>query len=348
MHFKILNFDIISDDEFERVFLNIISRGSKDNDYKFALARFLLDYSNDHDSSQTHVDFVVIAEYFLEYYWTQICKLKMKHAPQVIKKPEVVKIIKKEFEKERYPQTFKKIKEQEPKKIQRCIEQIIEKCFHDVTWRFQRVKVARATEVRLFFDYKIAKVQHANRKYVDLDYGINLNPEAMKFFKKYNTILLKTVILEWARFLEKLNIGMPRIIAKTEGKNMKRGPLLEFRKALWPHFKCCFYCKNPLQDGRQTHVEHVIPFDYIAEDDIWNLTLVCQRCNLQKLGALPPMEYLNNLIIRNEEYMEKIPELEKSLKRFDSDFKKIIRNHYENAKSHGYMTLENFPEQRPL
>ena len=346
MHFKILNFDIISDDEFERVFLNIIDHGAKDNTYKFALARFLLEYS--HSNTQTHVDFSVIAQYFLKYYWTQICKLKMKHAPQATKKPEIVQIIEKEFTKPYYPQTFKEIQMQEPDKVKNCVEQIMKRCFHNVIWRFQKVKVGRATEIRLFFDYEIARVKHANRKYVDLDYGINLNPNAMEFFRKYNVVLLKAVILEWARFLEKMNIGMPKIITKTEGKNISRKNLEKYKQMLQPFFKDCFYCKNPLLDGGNTQVEHVIPFDYIAEDDIWNLTLVCQRCNLQKLGALPPMEYLNDLIVRNKEYREKIPELEKSLIRLDSDFKKIARNHYENAKSHGYMTLKNFPKQRSL
>ena len=67
---KILNFDIVSDDEFARVFLNVIGHGAKDNTYKFALARFLLEYSR--NNTEPHVSFTVIAEYFLQYYWTQI------------------------------------------------------------------------------------------------------------------------------------------------------------------------------------------------------------------------------------------------------------------------------------
>ena len=71
-------------------------------------------------------------------------------------------------------------------------------------------------ESRIFFDYKIARTKHANKKYVNLDYGINLNIDAIKFFKKYNTLISKSAILEWAKFLEKLNIGLPKLILKTE------------------------------------------------------------------------------------------------------------------------------------
>lgn len=335
------DFDIISDDEFERIFLNIISHSSKDNTYKFAWARFLLEYSRNH--TNTHVAFPVIAGYFLEYYWTQICKLKMKHAPQVKKKPEIVKIIEKEFPEKYYPHTFKEMRQKEPEKIQRCVDRITKDCFHNVTWRFQKIRVEKATETKLFFDYKIDRVINPNKKYVDLDYGINLNPAAIKFFKRYNAVLLKAVILEWAKFLEKLNTGLPKIIVKTEGKNLKRGSLARFRQVLDPFFKECFYCKRQLSGGRETHVEHVIPFDYIAEDDIWNLTLVCQKCNLQKLGSLPPRKYINKLIKRNRTYQTRIPILEKSLGRLDQDFERIVNNHYNNAKSHGYMTLKNFP-----
>ena len=330
-----------TDAEFERHFLNIIGHSAKDNTYKFALARFLLDYSR--TGGPPHVDFITIARYFLKYYWIQVCKLKMKHAPQAAKKPEIVKIIEKEFPKPYYPQTFNEIKTEEPEKIQRCVELIIKRCFHNVTWRFQRIKVTRATEVLLFFNYKIDRVIHANRKYVDLAYGINLNPEAIKFFRRRNTVLIKAVILEWSRFLEKLNIGLPKIIAKTEGKSVSRRSLARYRRLLEPFFDNCFYCKKPLPVGRDTHVEHVIPFDYIAEDDIWNLTLACQQCNMRKLGALPPMEYIDKLIERNKDYREKIPLIEKSLARLDPVFEKTIKNHYANAKSHGYMPLTKFP-----
>lgn len=333
-------FDIASDEEFKNVFINIITLGSKDNTYKFAMARFLIDYSR--DNTDTHVDFSTVARYFLEYYWTQICKLKMKHAAQTEKKPEIVHIIEKEFPKPYYPQTFQEICKEEPERISACINGIVKKCFHNVTWRFQRVKVSRATEVRLFFDYEISREVNPNKKYVDLDYGINLNPEAMRFFRQYDAVLFKSVILEWARFLEKLNVGLPKIILKTEGKNMQRASLGRYRQLLSPFFSHCFYCNEKLQIGPETHVEHVIPFDYIAEDDIWNLTLVCQKCNCEKLGALPPQKYIEKLVRRNQQYREKIPKLEKSLINLGQDFEKVVNKHYENAKTYGYMELKKF------
>jgi len=337
-----LNYEDFNDKELERILMNIIDLSAKDNTYKFAFARFLLDYCNSHSNS--HIEFATIAEYFFKYYWLQECKSKLRQAPQVGKKPEIIKIIQKEFDKPHYPQTFEKIKKTEHEKIKRCVEQIVKYCFHNVTWRFQKVKLgSTAKETKVFFDYKIDRVKHSNKKYVDLNYGINLNPNAMQFFKNHNTVLKKAVNLEWAKFLEKLNPGLPLLIQKTEGEIVPRTNLTKYRKELEPFFKNCFYCNILLKPGKETHVEHVIPFDYIAEDNIWNFTLACQKCNCEKLGSLPPKKYLDELIKRNKNYRNKIQMLDKSLIILGFDFEMIIRNHFEKARLQGYMVLNDFP-----
>ena len=294
--------------------MNILDLSAKDNAYKFAFAKFLSEYCNSHNETETHVDFSTIAKYFLEYYWLQECKYKLRQAHQVSKKPEIIKIIQREFPKSYYPQSFQKIMEIEPEKIQRCIEKIKKKCFHNVTWRFQKIKYGRTNkEIRIFFDYKYDRIIHENKKFIDLDNGINLNPKAMSFFKRYNPVLNKAVILEWVRFLEILNKDVPKLIPKTEGTLTKRIDLGNFRIALKKQ-KRCFYCNNKLSPvPRQTHVEHVIPFDFIAEDNIWNFVLACQGCNLMKLGSLPPKKFLDKLIKRNKICGGRIPDLKKSL-----------------------------------
>ena len=336
-----MNFPQTTDEEFQITLMNILDLSSKDNTYKFAFMRFLIDYCN--DSSDTHVEFKIIAKYFFKYYWLQECKSRFKQAPQIEKKPEIIKIIRKEFDKPYYPQTFDKISQDEPEKIQKCIEKIVKLGFHNVTWRFQKLKSGTTTkEKKIFFNYTISRVKHSNKKYVDLDIGIDINPKAIEFFKKYNPVLKKAVNLEWARFLEKLNLGVPRLIQKTEGEIIPRTALGKYRKALEPFFKNCFYCQNQLSKN-ETHVEHVIPFDYIAEDNIWNFTLACQKCNCIKLGSLPPKKFLNELIIRNKNYRNKIPMLEKSLTLLGTNHEKIIYDHFENAKSHGYVVLKKIP-----
>lgn len=63
----------------QKLFNSIVDRGVKDNTYKFALTKFLLDYARENELSGTKtITYSVIAENFLEYYWFQECKYKLK------------------------------------------------------------------------------------------------------------------------------------------------------------------------------------------------------------------------------------------------------------------------------
>ena len=207
-----MTFPNVSDEEFQKATMSILESGSKNNTYKFAFMRFLLDYCS--ENTETHVEFSTIAQYYFKYYWIQECKSKLKQSLDVGKQPRIIKIIRKEFDELEYPQTFEKISKVESEKIHRCTVRITKLVFRNVSWGFQKQKVGDGMkEKKVFFDYKM---KNSGKRYVDLDAGIDINPKAMKFFKKHNTVLKKAVNLEWARFLEKLNLGVPNLIRKME------------------------------------------------------------------------------------------------------------------------------------
>ena len=347
-----MDFPETTDEEFEQIFMHILDQGAKDNDYKIAFARFLLEYSQ--YKTETHVEFSTIAEYYLKYYWPQVCNSKLRQSPQIVKKPEVIQIIENEFDKPYYPQTFDKIKQEEPVKIENCIKNIVKKCFEHVTYAFQNVKIGDETidKAPIFFEYKIRgyKKRHDREKdtpLIDRDYGINLNPDVMSFFKLRNVSLNKAVTLEWARFLEEINVGVPKLIAKIEDKIPSRNLTTE-RAALEPVEKNCFYCRIPLESV-ENDIEHVIPFAYVRENEMWNLTRACKQCNCKKLGSLPsPKEkWLGKLFERNKKYRNDItPEgkklgkmLDKSLKRLGDKHESIIRIRYDNAEDLGFLHI---------
>lgn len=328
--------------------MHVLNQGTKDNTYKFAFARFLLEYSQ--IKTETHVEFSTIAEYYLKYYWPQVCNSKLRQSPR--KSPEVIQIIENEFDKPYYPQTFDKIKQEEPVKIENCIRNIERKCFEHVTYAFQNVKIGDETvdKAPIFFEWKKrgSKKRYDREKdtpLIDRDYGINLNLDAMSFFKRRSVSLNKAVTLEWARFLEEINVGAPKLIAKIEGKIPSRDLTTE-RDELEPFEKNCFYCKTLLETA-EINVEHVIPFSYIMENEMWNLTLVCKQCNCKKLGSLPsPKEkWLGKLFERNKKYRDKIVSksdvkvLDKSLKRLGDKHESIIEIRYDNAEDLGFLLI---------
>ena len=341
-----MDFPEPTDEEFEQTFMHILTQGKKDNTYKFAFARFLLEYSQ--YQTKTHVEFSTIAEYYLKYYWPQVCNSKLRQSPR--KSPEVIQIIENEFDKPYYPQTFDKIKQEEPVKIENCIRNIERKCFEHVTYAFQNVKIGDETidKAPIFFEYKIRgfKKRYDREKdtpLIDRDYGINLNPDAMSFFKRRSVSLNKAVTLEWARFLEEINVGVPKLIAKIEDEKSGRN-LKTQRKALEPVEKNCFYCKTPLESVKND-IEHVIPFAYVRENEMWNLTRACKQCNCKKLGSLPsPKEsWLGILFVRNKKYRNKISsngkklDLDESLKRLGDKHESIIGIQYDNAIQQGFL-----------
>ena len=63
----------------------------------------------------------------------------------------------------------------------------------------------------------------------------------------------------------------------------------------------CFYCGEEL--GADTHVDHVLPRQVISHDEVWNLVLSHEHCNLQKSDKLVGPHYIEKLISRNENIM---------------------------------------------
>ena len=296
----------------------------------------------------------------MEYYWVQECRSKLNQTPlRFVKKsdesPEKIfvmrQIIHEEFGKDYYPEDYSDIKEKYSEKIKNCIKKIEGKCFEDVTYAFQNINDDFTD--RPFFNYVIKKTKprpdrNKGKPIIDRSKGIDLNPLAMDFFRRYNVALEKSITLEWAKYIEKFNLGVPALIKKIEGKKEDRKSTTNEKRALRKAgIKNCFYCNAPLGSDKETHVEHVIPFSFIYENEMWNFVLACENCNCKKLGRLPPLEFLDCLIKRNKKDAKKIEGLEKSISKLGEGNEKIIRDHYQNAKSHGFQIYDKFPKLDP-
>ena len=346
-----MSFPKTNDETFRATFLNILTHGSKDSTYQFAFARFLLDYSKDNDKPK--VPFSKISEYFLEYYWHQICNAKIKQTRKDhIKKPEITKLILKEFKLEYYAQIYEKIKQDESEKVEKCQDEIRKKCFKDVTYAFQNL--SDKSEKKIFFKYSISKItpryyfdkkgqkrRRSDKIEIDLSKGITLNSKAIDFFRRFHATLSRVVILEWARFLESRNPGFPQLISTIEAQIPPRNLTTE-RKHLSKFQKKCFYCTKKLSNSDvEVHVEHVIPFSYIKHNQMWNLVLACKDCNLEKMASLPEpkQKWLKKLSKRNKKFRKKIEHLDSHLIQLGDNYDEIISLRYDNAKLQGFLPI---------
>jgi len=336
---------MVDQKELKQNFLSILSRGAKSNTYKFALARFLLDHSIKFESDYIKnkvlknekelVSYQDIANSFLRYYWHQECRYRIRQNYDAEKPPSVISIIRKGFGENYIPESFEKMHKNKIEKAQTEIKQRVfgkeSNKTSQVIPRFQNIKSGNSTKRnQVFYDYDDEKAR------------LEIKPEALKFFHDNHTFLMKSVILEWCRFLEKINT-LPRLIAKVESAEMKRSSVRKYVK-IFKDFKSCFYCNKSL-DEIEIHVDHFLPWSYIFEDEAWNLVLTCRRCNLRKSDSLTNLDFCNDLIKRNINHYREIESLRISLSKLgmnENKWEKEIKHHYTICKEYGFNVV-NLP-----
>ena len=351
-----------SDADFRDAFTTIISRrGKKNNTYKFAWARFLLDHSHDPgrvlgmyeragkaadppDASVPaaaggQVTYAEIARYFFVYYWPLVCKTRLRQGP-VRQPPKVTQAIEKEFDKGAYPQSVDRIIRTQRPRVDRCVEAISRVAFRQVVYRFQKIG---DREDRMFYQYAAGPADRAGNRRIDRKGGILVNPEAARFLRENYAVLNGALTVEWLRAIESYNVGSPNLVVRLSGDYGKRNQR-KFLRVLEAIGASCFYCGDELVRGRCTHVDHVLPFDYMGDTDLWNLVLACQRCNCEKLCSLPPPRYIDKLVSRNADHAGN-GAMAESLDRMGR-FERGIKWHYENAKRHGYRVVKALPAAR--
>jgi len=306
--------------DLEQLFINIISKGKKDNTYKFALAKYLLDISKNIKNMQDiFIPYEDISEAFLKYYWVQECKYKIKQDFKQNSQPVIITIIQRYCGKDYIPDNYNKYFKNRKAMKKNIIQDIEANCLRDVIPRFQ------PKEYNKFYSHN-HKVSANGKKFnmpAKVDRNIILNTDAIMFFKNNYDLLHKSLILEWAKFLEKTNFT-PKLISKIEnlGDN-KRSSLSKFKKILTKIDNLCFYCNKNLNDEK-IHIDHFIPWSYIFEDEIWNLVLSCSSCNLKKSDYLATEECLTKINIRNNMHNFKI-------------INKDINEYYYSCKKSGFL-----------
>lgn len=321
-----------SEVEMKQAFLSILAKGTKDNTYKFALARAILDHCQKPENEQNplEIPYLWLSGRFLRYYWHQECKFKIKQDFHTKSTPKVIQAIRDVFDNNPPGNFDHKDNQAKAEKAQNLILKTVfghaRQKTSMVVPRFQKVKVGpRSQENRVFYDYD------------DDTKMIRLRPEAFRFFQENYGILLGTVLAEWTRFLERTNSGLPRLLAKIHMDETGRKSLIGYKRLFSKDFKHCFYCRGALERN-DIHVDHFIPWSYIFDDNAWNLVLACQECNCKKSNSLPQDEFLKSLIDRNAQYYDTITPLRRSLHLLGThrDWEPEIRHHYNACHEYGF------------
>ena len=325
-----------SDAELRKAFLRILTKGSKSNTYKFALARALLehcrkqaDYGSD-PSIRDHVPYDYLAESFVKYYWHQESLFRIKQSFSTKSMPHAVQIIQERFGND----PAKLFKDVDRKAREAAEESMMKRVFGNenngtsqVVPRFQNIRGLSKEEAGVFYTHS------------DKEKMIHLKDGISKFLSSHYDVLLKAVLVEWTRYLEKINT-MPKLISKLENANARRGSLNKYR-TMFRDSTHCFYCRTRLE-RHYINVDHFIPWSYMFDDDPWNLVLSCQSCNLRKSDSLVQPEFTECLIERNHGYYDRLREMRKSLDLLDTGkgWPTEIHHNYDGCKESGFVVKD--------
>lgn len=144
------------------------------------------------------------------------------------------------------------------------------------------------------------------------------------FLKKYKLEIEQLNYYAWARSLEQINGDdvACRVLEKLELATPKRQDLSIYRELLWQEFEVnnCFYCGRRF--AGTIHVDHVIPWQLVREDRLWNFVLACQRCNTKKNNRLLKVEKFALVLERNEQMLTNT--------RCRQDFASEFKNYYKD------------------
>jgi hypothetical protein len=131
--------------------------------------------------------------------------------------------------------------------------------------------------------------------------NILLSVESHRFLREHGAALELVANFYWVEFLESCNRLTPRIVQKVARDGAARKSLKRYLDILLAESPAqCFYCGAHFDGVIRPAVDHVIPWSFLLEDDLWDLVLACAQCNARKSDWLPRRDYLEKLIVRNQ------------------------------------------------
>jgi len=270
-------------DEFtsKDLWKGIVLYGLNQASYKMALGKVLLNFSTQQKSV---VYWDELAEAFLNQY---VDRLNVDPKPQQATPGRLTKM-------ERIVQNMK----MGITSHQEAIDLVAADGFKDVVPRFQTIGLSKNIVDSKFYEIDFGKQLILTDNLLllteegslelesELDARWNLLEGAFLISQSTDTIILANDIRE--TFLK-------------DGTN-KRATLTNNIPFLSGYQgNTCFYCGEVILGN--THVDHVLPRQVVMHDNIWNLVLSHEHCNLQKSDKLIGKHFLQKLMFRNENIM---------------------------------------------
>jgi 5-methylcytosine-specific restriction endonuclease McrA len=311
---------------------HILERGQFTNSYKFALLRSLAAFGMKSGKGETVVKTEQLAENFVKLFWPLTLRFNIRQATVPDKEPVVMRYIRDEASAlDLSPETpLRDFQKNYSNLYSKLVLKVSKNAFGNVIPRFHTVGRGRVTPLL----------------YEASNEGILISANSRGFLQQNHKALDLLAIGSWVKFTEKFT-SAPRLYEKIQGLAFKRSalkPYREFFQSVLGETEC-FYCGGSILP--QPHVEHVVPWSFVAEDKVWNLVLSCKDCNFKKSSQTPTNSFITKLVRRNEKILSLdasvIPSrINKDLSEWrPGELKKHIEVTVSRCRSDGFGTWSN-------
>jgi 5-methylcytosine-specific restriction endonuclease McrA len=246
--------------------------------YKPALLRSLTKLVRKNDD--TEIPLTAVADVVAGLYWNQIVIHKLRQAAVITKESEIVRWIRDSAT------AFGTRKYETLLQLER---QVLAK------------RIARTLTVDVLRRFHNSKPQHLDPLFFwEKGWNKIVVPVAARDFMRSNGAALDMLAnYAWAEYLETCNRVTPRVLLKVSGE-VKRESLARYLRILLTDGESeCFYCGSTFDEATRPAVDHVIPWSFALEDQLWDLVLCCTRCNSAKSDWLPEERFIEKLVQRN-------------------------------------------------
>lgn len=141
-----------------------------------------------------------------------------------------------------------------------------------------------------------------------LEKKVRINPHWRQLMLDNYPVIRSWIRLKKVRFLQDRNPGVPGIIYKLEEHEAGTRKLNNARR-LWK--TVAEVSNRPIRDiytgqllaGNQFDLDHFIPWSYITNDELWNLTPMDGRLNSSKSNKLPEWEAYFRSLAENQYFL---------------------------------------------
>jgi len=284
--------------------------GKHTTTYKYCFLKSILDnlYSFDNNFC---IDFKRVGETFVSIYWNMICVFKIPQMASYLTGERSVfeRIVEQTIEQKPYLDGV----------LYESINELDKKDFLK-----KAIPEFQKNVIGAFYEDTEGMIYGFSKK----EKKLWLNENSFKFLTENRLIIEQVNYYQWLKMVD--------AILKANGKSIqnlstilecitKRTDLSSFKEDLLSRGekKVCFYCGKPLSN--RYHLDHVIPWDFLKNDEMWNFVFACPSCNSSKNNKIPDDEYIDKLAKRNE-----------ALKIASPDIKKIVESARLNGVKKGW------------